>query len=575
MDQEAHVNTALSDARAHGVTHLLHIDDDELLYLPSGRTVFDAHVNTPERSAARCLVVKNVEAVAPHVHVTSPFHECFFFRTDPSTFTAYANGKSMGVISERDVKGSGAHRFRGSVSVDEAVALILHYESMVVENWLDKFARIARVRRDTGEDVDIPFRFYKDSLRVVGQPDAVETWRTYKVARSFESLQHIHPSFTGASVLLVGNGPSLRGVDISMFVEAFPTVVRFNGFEPSERLGRKTTVWCISDTVAVNHQISRESDTTLCIIPLTSPYANSASTVAKSLSHRSNVTIYEATSSSPTSWPSTGILALEYFLSANPTSAIFVCGFDHFSTHPIHHYENTSTSSHASKDEARAFDYLVRTSGRVFRLPLDDSRRIPATLNHSFPGLSRLHNSPDVFVVSDFLSPNDCRFVTSLARKRLKESTVVGSVAGAHRNSKTAFLYDRCDWVLERVRQLTGIPVTHMEIPQVTYYHGPNMQYKRHVDAPDETTPAGREFCRRGGNRIVTVLIYLNDVPQGGETMFDFASVSPIRGQAVVFFPCSSDGTRDLRLYHAALPTTDEKWVMQVWVRQRPHRDVT
>lgn len=371
MQQEAHANEAISHARTHGVTHLLHIDDDELLYLPKGREAFDAHVHAPERSSARSLVVTNVEAVAPHENVTSPFHECFFFRTDPSSFTAYVNGKSFGVLSHVGVRASGSHRFRASETtpIDTSVALILHYESMVVDRWREKFARIARVQTETpSERADIPFQFYNDSMRAVGTPFELDTWRAYKMPRPSQGLRHIHPSFTTPSILLVGNGPSLRGVDLSVFVDAFPTVVRFNAFAPLASLGKRTTVWCVSDTVAVHHSTSRESDETLCIIPITSPFANSVSDVERSLAHRTNVTIHEAARSSCTTWPSTGILALEYFLRKAPASPIFVCGFDHFTTHPIHHYENLSKSSHSSADEARAFADLSRDSGRVFRL---------------------------------------------------------------------------------------------------------------------------------------------------------------------------------------------------------------
>ena len=189
------------------------------------------------------------------------------------------------------------------------------------------------------------------------------------MARPSHVLRHIHPSFLGQSVLLIGNGPSLRGVAISMFVETFPVVIRFNGFIPSPQLGRKTTVWCISDTVAVTHELSRESESTLCIIPAASPYAHTREKVARSLSHRPNVNIHPAVSSGRTTWPSTGILALEYFLHAYPTSAVFVCGFDHFATHPIHHYPDSCVSSHAFSEESQSFEQMANTSGRVFRLP--------------------------------------------------------------------------------------------------------------------------------------------------------------------------------------------------------------
>ena len=368
-EQEAHVNDVIPEARRHGVTHLLHIDDDELLYFPQGRAAFDEHVSSHLCSSARCLVLRNFEAVAPHVHVASPFSECFFFRTDPSTYTAYANGKSLGVLSQSDLKGDGAHRFRGTFLIDDNIAVILHYESMVVEAWKEKFKRMARSRDQTHETAPIAFQFYIESLDAVKRSDPIETWTRFKIPRPTETLRHIHPSFVGPSIILVGNGPSLRDVDISVFVDAFPIVVRFNEFLPTERLGRKTNVWCVSDTVAVKSDSVRPADRVLCIIPSMSPFAHTPTEVANSLRRCSNVTIHESSRSSKTTWPSTGLLALEYFLSSYPASAIFVCGFDHFKTVPIHHYDDGLTSNHASSSEAHLFQQLSATNGRVFRLP--------------------------------------------------------------------------------------------------------------------------------------------------------------------------------------------------------------
>lgn len=571
-EQQRHVDLAIPRARDAGMTHLLHIDDDELLYLPGGRAAFETFLRETDASA-RTLVLSNVEAVAPHARVVSPFDECFFFQTDPTTFTAYANGKAIGVLRHADLRGSGAHRFRGQVEVGRDVALVLHYESMVVAAWRQKFERMHAQRALRRETADIPFAFYRDSMEAVASSPAtaVETWCRYKLARPDQTLMHVHPSFVAPSILLVGNGPSLHGRDIGMYVDAFPVVVRFNEFVATPALGARTTVWCLSDHVAVTRPtLAREAERTLCVVATASPHARSDSEVRRAMRRRRNATIHRATRTSATTWPSTGILALEYFLTHHPTSPVFVCGFDHFATHPIHHYADDARSSHATTDEADAFERLARESGRVFRLPLDDRR--PHTVDYAYPGLTVLHRDPDLLSIDGFLTPSECEALVERARPLLQDSVLVGNQASSLRTSRTAHMYEGAEDLLERVQRLTGMDASHMETPQVTYYRGADMYYKRHLDAPDESTPEGRAFCRRGGNRVVTVLVYLNDVSSGGETVFDFASVTPRQGRAVVFFPCTADGTRDLRLYHAASPTPDTKWVSQVWVRPRPHR---
>jgi len=80
------------------------------------------------------------------------------------------------------------------------------------------------------------------------------------------------------------------------------------------------------------------------------------------------------------------------------------------------------------------------------------------------------------------------------------------------------------------------------EPPQVARYE-PGQFYLAHFDAFDVTSGPGRECVATGGQRVATVLIYLNDVPPGcgGETAFPRLGrkFRPVRGTAVVFFPCT------------------------------------
>lgn len=80
----------------------------------------------------------------------------------------------------------------------------------------------------------------------------------------------------------------------------------------------------------------------------------------------------------------------------------------------------------------------------------------------------------------------------------------------------------------------------------------------------------GRRFASNGGQRVTTVLVYLNDVHQGGETSFPVLhlSIKPQRGMALVFFPATVDGLLDKMALHAAQPAIDVKYVSQVWIRQ-------
>ena len=131
--------------------------------------------------------------------------------------------------------------------------------------------------------------------------------------------------------------------------------------------------------------------------------------------------------------------------------------------------------------------------------------------------------------------------------------------------------------------------------PQVARYL-PGQFYLPHFDAFDVTTGPGRECVATGGQRVATVLIYLNTLPPGvgGETRFprlgggDDAAASsspsssaaasrggvafrPEQGSALVFFPCTLDAQLDPLALHAAEPITaanEIKCVAQIWIRQ-------
>ncbi|MDH6166467.1 hypothetical protein M2282_001614 [Variovorax boronicumulans] len=69
-----------------------------------------------------------------------------------------------------------------------------------------------------------------------------------------------------------------------------------------------------------------------------------------------------------------------------------------------------------------------------------------------------------------------------------------------------------------------------------------------------------------------TLVTYLNDVPEGGQTVFPQLglAVSPIRGNACYFEYGDGKGGVDARSLHAsAAVIRGEKWVMTKWMRER------
>jgi prolyl 4-hydroxylase len=194
-------------------------------------------------------------------------------------------------------------------------------------------------------------------------------------------------------------------------------------------------------------------------------------------------------------------------------------------------------------------------------------------INPTYPGLRILNEKPPIFCVDNFLTEYECKFLIEHASDSFGPAPVVGKGAGEvspSRTSSTCYLAreDLPD-ILRKISLLTGKPYDHCELPQVGRYF-PTQQYLQHYDAFDLSTEDGRRFAMNGGQRTITVLIYLNTVQRGGATRFPALEleVQPVRGMALVFFPATVDGLLDKMALHAALPAIDTKYVSQVWIRQ-------
>lgn len=213
-------------------------------------------------------------------------------------------------------------------------------------------------------------------------------------------------------------------------------------------------------------------------------------------------------------------------------------------------------------------------------LTVQDRPLIPPVyngVNPNYPGLRLLNANPPVFAVDNFLTPFECQFLMHSANDCFGPAPVVGKGAGEispSRTSSTCYLAreDLPDY-LRKVSLLTGKPVEHCELPQVGRYF-PTQQYLQHFDAFDLSNEDGRRFAANGGQRTVTVLVYLNDVEQGGATAFPALNLEaqPRQGMAIVFFPATVDGLLDKMALHAAKPAVDTKYVSQVWIRQGEYR---
>jgi prolyl 4-hydroxylase len=189
--------------------------------------------------------------------------------------------------------------------------------------------------------------------------------------------------------------------------------------------------------------------------------------------------------------------------------------------------------------------------------------------------------SPRLIVLGGLLSDDECEQMIQLATPRLARSETVhnpsgGSEVHESRTSEGMF-FERgenplCDRIERRIAALLKWPVENGEGLQVLRYR-PGAEYKPHHDYFDPAQPGTPTILQRGGQRVASIVMYLNTPPRGGGTAFPDVGVEvgPMRGNAVFFsYDRPHVVTRSL---HAGLPVLEgEKWVATKWLREREFR---
>ena len=209
----------------------------------------------------------------------------------------------------------------------------------------------------------------------------------------------------------------------------------------------------------------------------------------------------------------------------------------------------------------------------------------PNTIDTSDRGVRILFalNAPRVVLFGGLLSHEECDEMIRLATPKLTRSTVVNAATGAYdvhdaRTSSGAHFERGENEVVRRIEariaELTSYPVEHGEPIQILHYV-PGAEYKPHFDYFDPKLAGNEKVLAMGGQRIATLIMYLNDVESGGSTIFPDIGldVLPHKGNAVFFAYSSERGELDSRTLHGGSPVSGgEKWIATKWIRVGPYR---
>jgi prolyl 4-hydroxylase len=188
------------------------------------------------------------------------------------------------------------------------------------------------------------------------------------------------------------------------------------------------------------------------------------------------------------------------------------------------------------------------------------------------PTAERLSERPDVVRFGALFTAAECDYLAGLAEPMLGPAVVVDPGSGrfildpVRKSDVAAFplaIENPAVRALNRrIAAASGTDVAQGEPLQVISYR-PGQQYKPHVDA----------IAGADNQRSLTMLVYLNDGYDGGETQFlpEGPIVRGAKGDAILFRNVDAAGRPDPASRHAGLPvTTGRKLIASRWIRARP-----
>jgi hypothetical protein len=169
-------------------------------------------------------------------------------------------------------------------------------------------------------------------------------------------------------------------------------------------------------------------------------------------------------------------------------------------------------------------------------------------------------------------SKQECHRLTVLARPFLKRSAIHNAlyssslIVSGRRTSQSCSLSNEITTKIQAIAQtLTGFPLEHMEYTEVIKYNQGQM-FDFHYDAE----PTNKQIP--SWSRVATIMVYLNDNFDGGETEFKEinARIRPEQGKVVLFWSVVDGTLIPESLHRGCLISKGTKWLANQWVHSVP-----
>jgi prolyl 4-hydroxylase len=196
--------------------------------------------------------------------------------------------------------------------------------------------------------------------------------------------------------------------------------------------------------------------------------------------------------------------------------------------------------------------------------------RVEAALARSVDVLSQ---EPAVRLIRGLLLAEECDYIRELAQPALRPSFVIDPVSRARVPHPTrtsmgmSFGPMEEDLVINAInRRIAAVTCTQVAWGEPLHIlrYQTGQEFKLHLDG----------LAGVANQRRWTVLVYLNDGYEGGETEFPELGhkIRGAIGDAVIFENVGGDGRPDQRTRHAGRPVlSGAKWLATRWIRSAPY----
>ena len=189
-------------------------------------------------------------------------------------------------------------------------------------------------------------------------------------------------------------------------------------------------------------------------------------------------------------------------------------------------------------------------------------------------------HSYDPLIVSfhDVLDDDTIERLVENAESNLEEPKSFSSRTGnvqvtEGRTGKVSFLPNDVESLQKLSAAITGLSMEHSESLQIVSY-GIGGHYEPHVDYFNINNGSSGipMFSSADGDRVATLLYYLNDVTAGGATVFPRLglTIKPTKGSALFWYNLYQNGVGDPFTLHAGCPVLlGQKRIANQWFRER------